>query len=438
MSRRFWAPVALALALIACSGSTSETTATVAGPAEPVETTTTLESPLRTTTTASTSTTQPDLSSLEGLSDEVKDQLAELIVVTQRIRELPFLSPPLITVVTPDELARRVMESIEEESEDFPADDALYTLLGLLDPDVDLGELLIALYGEQAAGFYDSTAGEIVVRANDDGFTPLQQATLVHELVHALADQHHAYHVPLQEMSEGDRFDEASAYLALVEGDAQLAELLWIETLSQSELGQLAVELFQLDRSVFESAPLFIQDALIFPYDSGLNFVQSLYEGGGWASVDAAYATFPTLPPSTEQVITPADLGRDLPLVVEIPDIEIPGYQLVVASSWGEFGFRIMLDQVVGAVDAARAADGWGGDTYYQWFDGENAAIVIGIKTDSARDLVELEDALVAFAFESVPDEDFVWVETVGDILYFIAADEGQVGFDIRAAVGAG
>ncbi len=261
---------------------------------------------------------------------------------------------------------------------------------------------------------------------------------MVHELVHALADQHHAYHVPLQEMSEGDRFDEASAYLALVEGDAQLAELLWIETLSQSELGQLAVELFQLDRSVFESAPLFIQDALIFPYDSGLNFVQSLYEGGGWASVDAAYATFPTLPPSTEQVITPADLGRDLPLVVEIPDIEIPGYQLVVASSWGEFGFRIMLDQVVGAVDAARAADGWGGDTYYQWFDGENAAIVIGIKTDSARDLVELEDALVAFAFESVPDEDFVWVETVGDILYFIAADEGQVGFDIRAAVGAG
>ena len=385
-----------------------------------------------------TTSTEPDLSALGGVSDEVKAQLEGLIRVAQEVRELPFLSPPKITVVTPEELASRVRESIEEESENFPADDALYTLLGLLDPTADLEIVLLDLFGEQVAGFYDGETEEIVVPARDDGFSLLQQATLVHELVHALTDQHHGFYEPLMTMFDEDRFDEASAYQALIEGDASLAELLWIQTLSRNQLGQLIAETLEIDSSALEAAPPFLQDSLIFPYDTGLAFAQDLHDGGGWAAIDEVYESFPGLPPSTEQVITPADYGRDLPVTIQLPEITIEGYDLVLTSVWGESGFRIMLDQVVGASQAARAADGWGGDTYYQWYDGENAALVIGVQADTGRDLEELEDALVDFAFASVAEEDFVWVEVVGGILYFIVADETDVGLQIRSAVGAG
>lgn len=439
MPRRLAASVALAVAVSACVGQLAGSTTTTM-PVTPTsgDTTATTVQPPTTTTTVVTTTTEPDLSGLEGLSDEVKSQLEDLIRVVQEIRELPFLSPPNITVVTPEELASRVRESIEEESEDFPADDALYTLLGLLDPEADLETVLLDLYGEQVAGFYDGETGEIVIPARDEGLSLLQQATLIHELVHALTDQHHGFHEPLTAMFDEDRFDEASAYQALIEGDASLAELQWIQTLSRNQIGQLIAEMFEIDSSALETAPAFLQDSLIFPYDTGLAFAQELHDAGGWGAVDEVYENFPGLPASTEQVITPADYGRDLPVTVQLPEIAIGGYELVLTSVWGEAGFRIMLDEVVGPSQAARAADGWGGDTYYQWYDGENAALVIGVRADTTRDLEELEEALLEFAFASVAEEDFVWVEEVGGILYFIVADETEVGLEIRSAVGAG
>ncbi len=442
MSRRLALFVSLALAVAACTGQ-GTVTSTTGPPAPPTSggpaTSSTIGDVTTTTTvTLVTTTTQPDLSALEGLSDEVKAQLAELIRVAQEIRELAFVRPPRIVVVTAEELAERVMASIQEEAEHFPADEALYKLLGLLDEGDDLEELLLEVYGDAVAGFYDLDTEEIVVPSRDEGFSLIQQSTLVHELVHALTDQNLDIAGPYEEMVDTDRFDQAGGYQALLEGDASLAEFIWIQSLSRDQITQLLAESLEVDLSSFHSAPEFIQDALIFPYDTGLAFVQDLHDSGGWAAVNNAYAVFPGLPASTEQVITPDDFGRDLPIVVELPAIEINGYELTTASVWGESGFRIMLDQVLGASTAARAADGWGGDAYYQWFDGTRAAFLIGYRGDTVADLQELEDALVDFALTSVPDEDFVWVEEVDGILYFIAADDTEVGLQIRAAVGAG
>ncbi len=52
--------------------------------------------------------------------------------------------------------------------------------------------------------------------------------------------------------------------------------------------------------------------------------------------------------------------------------------------------------------------------------------------------MAELEDALVDYAFNVVAEEDFVWVEEVDGVLYFMAADDPAVGVLIRSAVGAG
>jgi hypothetical protein len=443
MSRPAYLSLALLLAVAACTADTGSST-TTAGQEEPSTTeagptSTTGETAPTTTTPASTPTTDPDLSGLEGVSDEVRAQLEDLIGKAQEIRDLPFLEPPIITVVSDDELEARVRADIEEESDDFPADESLYKMLGLLSDTADFESILLDLYGEQVAGFYDGDTGEIVVPARQDGFSLIQQGTLVHELVHALTDQHFAFNPEFQTMIDEDRLDEATAYQALIEGDATLAEVLWVQTLSQRELGEFIAESLDIDSSSLEAAPRFIRESLLFPYDSGLAFAQTLYvENGDWSSVNHAYTTLADLPGSSEQIITPDDYTRDLPVSVTIPEVEVAGYELERTSVWGEEGFRILLNQGAVATDMVTAADGWGGDSYHQWFDGENSAILIVYQGDTQTDVAELEDALLTFATESFPEDHFAWVEQLDGDLYFIASDIPLVGEQIRADLGLG
>lgn len=444
MLRRLPIFVALLLVVVACTGESGEpstTQSTVSGaPTTTIEESTTTSGETRTTTTSPMPpVTAPDLSGLEGMSDEAKAQLEELIGVAQEIRGLPFLTPPVITIVTEDELEALVRADIEEQAEDFPADEALYKMLGLLNDAADFEQIVLDLYGEQVAGYYDGDVGEIVVPARDDGFSVLQQGTMVHELVHAITDQHFGFNEKFQAMIDEERLDEATAYQALIEGDATLAEVLWIQTLDQEQIGQFIAESLTIDTDALNSAPRFLTESLLFPYDSGLSFVQSLYmENRDWSPVNAAYTVMPDLPGSTEQVITPDDFQRDLPVEVAAPDLTVPGYDLERTSVWGEHGFRLLLNQGAGVETVATAADGWGGDTYLQWFDGENAALVITYSGDTPTDVAELEDALLAFAMEDFPEDHFAWVAQANGHLYFIASDVPEVGERLRADLGLG
>jgi hypothetical protein len=392
--------------------------------------------PANTTTSGAPPVTEPDLSGVEGLSDEVRAQLADLIREAQEIRDLPFLTPPRIIVVSEEELEARVRASIEEESEGLPADEALYKMLGLLAETADYESILADLYGEQAGGYYDGETGEIVVPAREDGFTIIQQATMVHELVHALTDQHFEQFDDWMAMIDEERLDEAVAYQALFEGDATKAQLLWIRTLSGEEIGEFLAGTLDIETAALDAAPRFLQESLLFPYDTGLFFVEDLFQEGGWDEVNDAYSTLLELTGSTEQVINPDDYTRDLPFEVPIPDIAVPGYELERTSVWGEQGFRLLLNQGEGVSTMATAADGWGGDSYHQWFDGENAALLIVWEGDSRTDVAELEDALLQFSTESFPQDHFAWVEQLNGSLYFIAADVPAVGEQIRATAG--
>jgi hypothetical protein len=432
MFRRLCFLLAFALVMAACTATTEGSTTTL-----PVPTTTVPDDTTSTTEPAAPTTTVPNspLPGTEGLSQEVRDELDRLVAVTEEIRGLQFLEMPTVTVVSAEELESRVRAQIEEEAGDLPADAALYKLLGLLGADVDLETLLTDLYGEQVAGFYDGETRELVVPITTEGFSVVQEATLVHELTHALTDQHFAFHAAFDAMLDEERLDQASAYQALIEGDASLAELHFLQTLSQAEIGEFFAEALGIDTSALDAAPQFLQDSLIFPYDSGLAFTQELYDtNGDWDEVNEAYTTMPALPGSTEQVITPSDFERDLPAVLSPETVSVPGYELERTSVWGELGFRIMIDQVLGEDTGVDAADGWGGDYYSQWFDGTNAAVLIVYEGDTNRDTEELRQALAQYA-AAVFEQDYVAVQLVAGQLVFIAADEEAVGELILSAV---
>jgi len=433
MIRRLCFLIAFALLVTACTSTTSETTTTSAAP-----TTSTTGATTSTTEAAAPTTTIPNgpLPGAEGLTEEVRDELARLVAVTEEIRALQFLEMPTVGVVSSEELESRVRAQIEEDAADFPADAALYKLLGLLGADVNFETLLTDVYGEQVAGYYDGETHELVVPITTEGFSVVQQATLVHELTHALTDQHFQFHPVFESMIDEDRLDQASAYQALIEGDASLAELHFLQTLSQAEIGEFLAEALGIDTSALDSAPQFLQDSLIFPYDSGLAFTQELYDNDGWEGVNEAYAAMPGLPGSTEQVITPSDFERDLPVVVPPETVSVPGYELERTSVWGELGLRIMIDQVLGEDTGVEAADGWGGDYYSQWFDGTNAALLLVYQGDTNRDTEELRQALADYA-AAVFEEDYASVQVIAGQLVFIAADEEAVGQLILSAMSA-
>ncbi|MEX1271757.1 MAG: hypothetical protein WEB55_04815, partial [Acidimicrobiia bacterium] len=349
-------------------------------------------------------------------------------VVTEEVRGLAFLQPPMIVVVSEDELEARVRESVQEDIENLGADEALLKLLGLLEQDIDLLELYLDLYGEQVAGYYDGETGELVVPAGDS-LSELQKATLVHELTHALTDQRFGFNDEYEALIDGDRFDEAVAMLAVIEGDATLTELLYIQSLDMSQQQDLLGEMFGTDSTVFDSVPAYLQNSLIFPYQEGLAFVQRFYEIGGFDEVNRLYVEPPV---SSEQIITPRDYQDDLPIPVETVAPAVSGYEVVYESTWGELSFDLMFDQVLGGAD--EASDGWGGDVYTQWYDGSDAALLLVFTGDVDADVTEMRDALVryvpnAMAVESDQIESDGGVAFEGDDFAFVRVSEGRLFF---------
>jgi hypothetical protein len=122
----------------------------------------------------------------------------------------------------------------------------------------------------------------------------------------------------------------------------------------------------------------------------------------------------------------------------------------VFESGWGQLGFELMLGQVLDESTARRAAGGWGGDAYAQWFDGgSSAALALRYVGDTSRDAVELADALEDYVvkamlagngmvtptgtvFERVT---YAWVALDGDEVWFVAASDPAVGRELTAQI---
>lgn len=419
---------ALAVVAAACSSP-------IFTPPDPTTTT----QPETTTTNESTTTSATAEDAAQAV---IREQIDELIGVTEEYRELEFLEPPTVTIVTDDELAARVRQQIEDElnPDDLARDTALQVLLGLIDPGVDLFEMYTDLYSEQVAGYYDGELEEMVVPAGTE-LSALQKVTLVHELTHALTDQHFDFDRRIEELDESDRFDELSALQSVIEGDASFTELLYVSELPVSEQLVIVRDALDQDTAVFDQTPRFIQDLLLFPYVQGSEFIQTLWSSEtGFDLVNEAYANPPT---TTEQILHPETFqSGEGARPVFLPETVLPGYEIEEEAIWGEISFRVMFDQGLPAGTAGEAAAGWGGDWYRVLWNGEDVAYVLGYQGDTSRDATEMYDALVAYAVgtmnggepESVESsttfagDDFVHVAFDGDQVIFIATSDPSAG----------
>jgi hypothetical protein len=259
----------------------------------------------------------------------------------------------------------------EVKPEELLADQTTLRLLGLVPRNFDLRQATIDLLAEQAAAVYDHRRKKMLLLENGSA-GPLEDAVLVHELAHALADQHYDLRRFLDKgASTGE---QQAARLAVVEGQAMWVMLEW--QLGRMGMGSVATNREALERMlpvlgsmaaasypVFATSPLYLQETLLFPYTAGVLFQQAAVEKLG----SRAFRTVLERPPeTTRQILHPEDwlAGRRY----EAPPAPVPpgesDYRRVSAGILGEFDLRVLLKQYCGAEAAERLGSQWRGGSY--------------------------------------------------------------------------
>ena len=383
--------------------------------------------------------------------DEMHSELAGLMVEAEQVRGLPFIATPTVVILDAAEFSQRVSELVAEDldQEDLAVDSDFYAMLGMLEPGTDLYQLLIDLYTEQVAGFYDGDTEEMVVPATPDGFTPLQRVTVLHELVHALTDQHFDFNDGFERLIDDGNGDDLSAFQALIEGDATRSQFVYMEGMSPAEMVQAATEALAYDSSVLDTVPSWIQADLTFPYDQGLVFVDAISSTGGLAAVDEAYQSPPQ---TTEQILDPARYTRNEPPSELTPlTVELDGWELNDEATFGEWGLRLVLDGAGSPGEITQAAAGWGNDYYRVFTRGDDVAMVMSYVGDSERDAEELANALIAHIRDDMdagPAEEsgggllyrqgnvYSFIDRIDNGIYWIVSTDKAAGEEIRQQLG--
>ena len=329
-----------------------------------------------------------------------------------------------------EELADSLNEELEEAREDLLKSQELYRLLGLIPRDADLSQLLLELYGEQIAGFYDTETQELyIIGASEHDLSLREEITIAHEFVHALQQQ--SFNIYALTKATEDDSEAASALSALIEGDATTVETLYVLAhFTREQLTGLFSS--QSDYSVFDAAPYFLQQSLLFPYVQGQTLLEALLSSPGrWDAVNDAYSDPPV---STEQVLHPEKyLEGEEPIDVSLPDVAAAlgkGWEEVYGDVMGEFFIRTYLETRASSRTAADAAAGWGGDrfTLLKGPKGERLLAAL-LAWDTPEDARQFFDALESSG--SVPTEGFLGIED--DKVLWVLSPSQQLTDSIRA-----
>lgn len=313
----------------------------------------------------------PPDANAQATIDRLVDSLAPAV---ERATGLTFQNRPRVELRTRDEVRAFILAKVAEE---FPPErirgvTTAYQLLGLIPDTLDLQALLLDLYTEQVAGFYDPAAGTLYAV---EGADPAQlRLVIAHELVHALQDEQ----LPLDSLL-GDRTssDRTAAIQAVLEGHATIASLRVLVPgggmLDRADFWQnfrQQIRETQTSMDVFRRSPMVLREGLVFPYLAGSDFMR-------WWEVARPGQPLPdleTLPRSTEQILHPERFhAGDAPLPVAFADTL---GAVLIEDTFGEMQLHILAAHFRGGEVTTSLAAGWGGDRF-RVYDTEAGPVLV-------------------------------------------------------------
>jgi hypothetical protein len=292
-------------------------------------------------------------------------EVSEAVPRIEKAVGLKFKTPPKVERRSKDEVRNFLTQKFNESmpAAEITGIERTYRRFGLISDTLQLRPFMLELLTEQVVGYYDPATKVLYVV---DGSKPeTVGVTVTHELIHALQDQY--LNLDSIQKVTGDN-DRQVAAQAIIEGQAtfdQVKAMLGSNNLAAALPGgwdrvRDMIRDNQSGMGVFQSAPMIIQETLIFPYLSGAEFMRHFDE------TYPGKVPFDSMPVSTEQVLHTGsyfDL-RDKPTTVTLPDLG-GGARAVYSNNLGEFETRLFLFQHLQDQNGAiRGAAGWDGDRY--------------------------------------------------------------------------
>lgn len=316
--------------------------------------------------------------------------LPRLEAFVEQTRGLRFKRRVPVELLPDDAFTERLRhiepQDQQEADEDAESFEGFLRALGLAGSDIDLGAVDEAITEHGILGFYDPEEAALYVRGSSLG--PFEELILVHELTHALEDQHFGLDRP----DLDERSDEASeSFLALVEGSAVVVEQRFLDSLPPDRR-RVALQGEDAAGEANSEVPDVIDALFGYPYRDGPAFVDRILQAGGPARLDAALARPPT---TSEQVLHPERfLAGEGPKPVGRPRAD---GSVEDSGMLGERVLALVLAEASGGATGRRAAEGWGGDRYVVWSVGDRTCIRWNLVMDTPADTAELVSALRSF-----------------------------------------
>ena len=273
----------------------------------------------------------------------------------------------------------------DEDAKRLRRSELVLKKFGLLPRDFDLSKFLVALLKEQVAGYYDPKTKTVNLL---DWVGPEQQKpVLAHELTHALQDQSFDLEkfmrpgdVDLNDkktvtQSDIENDEISTVRQAVVEGQAMVVLVDYMlaplgqslkdapELVNTLKQGMIAAT---TDSPQFQNAPVYLREALTFPYRYGIDFIAELLTNSG--KEKTFVGLFQNPPKSTRQIMEPkAYISGERIDPMPLPDFKeaFNNYDRFDVGSVGELDVAVLLDQYAGQ-DASRALyPHWRGGYYY-------------------------------------------------------------------------
>jgi hypothetical protein len=331
---------------------------------------------------------QPETKISPKEAEELFRSIDEILKFASKDSGLPIKQEVQRRLTSRDEVAAYIQKhmSEDEDAQRLRRSELVLKKFGLLPRDFDLQTFLLAMLREQVAGYYDPKTKMVNLL---DWVDPEQQKpVMAHELTHALQDQSFGLEKwmragsgdlvqsPNEPTPKDIENDEIStARQAVVEGQAMVVLIDYmLAPTGQSLLAspQVAEALKQgmlvgTDNSpLFVSSPLYIKEALIFPYRYGLDFEAALLKQGGKEKAFAG--VFANPPTSTREIMEPQTyLNGEHVKAMPLPDYSsvFKNYDRFDIGAIGELDVALIIEQYAGGDVSRDMYPHWRGGYYY-------------------------------------------------------------------------
>ncbi len=365
-------------------------------------------------------------------------RIAPYAKIAEHERGLRFLHPVAVRFLPPARFEKSVTSDQDKltrkDHVDLEHFTGLMRAFGLISGNVDLFKAFNDFSGGAILAYYSFKDKRVTVRGHE--VTPAVRSTLVHELTHALQDQH--FHVgarlkQLQKQAKDGSTDSASSVLdAIVEGDAERVQGLYRDSLSTKQRDALdrsqQSEATEADKRL-QQVPKVVIAMQTSPYTLGEGLVQTVAANGGNAAVDRLLRKSPT---HETALLDPFRV-----LNGDTGSAHVARPKLLAAEKKfdsGELGvltWYLMLAQRLPLQQALAAADGWGGDAYVAYTHAGDTCARMTYAGRSPADTARMDSALQAWV--AAGPGSVASVDRVGNEVRFQSCDPGaaaQVGTD--------